>query len=47
LKAKIDTVNFARIKADISRFIPDQLALEIWSPRYFHDVVSQLKILHR
>jgi Nucleotidyl transferase AbiEii toxin, Type IV TA system len=47
LKAKIDTVNFARIKADISRFIPDQLALEIWSPRYFRDVVSQLKILHR
>jgi predicted nucleotidyltransferase component of viral defense system len=47
LKAKIDTVNFARIKADISRFIPDQRALEIWSPRYFHDVVRQLKILHR
>lgn len=47
LKTKIDTVNFARIKADISRFIPNPQALEIWSPRYFHDVVSQLKILHR
>jgi hypothetical protein len=47
LNAKIDSVNFGRVKADISRFIPDPLVLEIWSPRYFHDLASQLKISPR
>jgi len=44
LKAKINSVDFSRIKADISRFIPDSKVLDIWSPQYFQDMISQLSI---
>jgi hypothetical protein len=44
LNAKIDVVNMNRVKADISRFILDPKAIEIWSPQYFHDLVGHLKI---
>jgi predicted nucleotidyltransferase component of viral defense system len=44
LQQKIDTVNMDRIKDDISRFIPNQDSLKIWSPRYFHDLSEKLKI---
>lgn len=43
LNAKIDNVDFNRIKADISRFIPDTKILDLWSPQYFHDLVGHLK----
>lgn len=45
LQEKIDTVNFNRIKTDISRFIKDPTVLDIWSPQYFHDLVRHLKII--
>jgi predicted nucleotidyltransferase component of viral defense system len=45
LNAKIDNVNFNRIKADISRFIPDTKILDLWSPKYFHDLVGHLKFI--
>ena len=44
LSEKIDAVNMDRVKADIIRFIPDPKTLDIWSPKYFHDLVRQLKI---
>ncbi|TKC09657.1 nucleotidyl transferase AbiEii/AbiGii toxin family protein [Pedobacter frigoris] len=44
LRAKIETVNFDRIKADISRFIADRFVLDIWSVNYFNDLVTHLKI---
>jgi predicted nucleotidyltransferase component of viral defense system len=44
LRIRIDTVDMNRVKADISRFIPDARVLDIWSPAYFHDLVRQLKI---
>lgn len=44
LKEKIDAIDITRVKADISRFIPDQRVLDIWSAKYFHDLVSRLKI---
>jgi len=44
LSDKIDTVNMNRVKEDISRFIPDQDRLKIWSPQYFHDLAEKLKI---
>ncbi|KAA8479974.1 nucleotidyltransferase AbiEii toxin of type IV toxin-antitoxin system [Arcticibacter tournemirensis] len=44
LHAKIDSVDLNRIKADISRFIPDPKVLEIWTPQYFHDLTGHLKI---
>jgi predicted nucleotidyltransferase component of viral defense system len=46
LDERIDTVNIDRVKADISRFIPDPRVLDIWSANYFHDLVSRLKISH-
>jgi hypothetical protein len=44
LREKIDSVNMGRVKEDISRFIPDQDRLKIWSPQYFHDLSEKLKI---
>jgi predicted nucleotidyltransferase component of viral defense system len=43
LSAKIDSANFSRIEADISRFIPDPQVLHGWSPPYFHDLAAHLK----
>lgn len=42
LANRIDTVNMDRVKADIGRFIPDPKALELWSPKYFHDLAEHL-----
>lgn len=44
LAAKIDNVKLDFVKADISRFIKNPKALQIWSPEYFHDLAAQLKI---
>ncbi len=44
LNQKIDAVDMNRVKADIIRFIPDPKVLDIWSAKYFHDLVNQLKI---
>lgn len=44
LTEKIDTVNMQYIKADIKRFIRDQSTLEIWSPKYFHELAGHLKV---
>jgi hypothetical protein len=30
---------------DIKRFIPDANKLAIWSPKYFHDLINNLKIV--
>ncbi|MRG48705.1 nucleotidyl transferase AbiEii/AbiGii toxin family protein [Chitinophaga sp. SYP-B3965] len=45
LKAKIDSVNFDIVKADIRRFIPDPRVLDIWGPAYFHELVTHLKVI--
>ena len=45
LAEKIDAIDMNRVKADISRFIPDPKVLGIWSAKYFHDLASQLKII--
>jgi hypothetical protein len=44
LKAKIDAVKMDYVIADIRRFIKDPQVLAIWSPQYFHDLVSKLKL---
>lgn len=46
LHKRIDTVDLDRAKDDITRFIKNSRALEIWSSRYFHDLVQQLKFAH-
>ena len=45
LAKKIDVVNLEYVKTDIKRFIIDQSGLEIWSPKYFHELADQLIIL--
>lgn len=44
LSSKINTIDMNRVKADIGRFIADHKALDIWSAKYFHDLVDHLKI---
>jgi hypothetical protein len=44
LSDKINIVNFDYVKADAGRFIPDTSVLDIWSTKYFHDLVERLKI---
>ena len=43
LEAKINTVSFSDIKADIVRFIPNDEVLNIWSPDYFKDLIVKIK----
>jgi hypothetical protein len=44
LNAKIDSVSFARIREDIVKFIPDAHVLDIWSPKYFHDLADHIRL---
>ncbi|SDF81911.1 Nucleotidyl transferase AbiEii toxin, Type IV TA system [Mucilaginibacter pineti] len=45
LKQKIDAVKMDYVVNDIRRFIKDPKVLDIWSPQYFHDLVSKLKVV--
>jgi hypothetical protein len=42
LHDKIDEVSFEKIKEDVLPFIPDASVTDIWSQRYFHDLVSRI-----
>lgn len=44
LTEKIESVNMRYVKDDIKRFVRDQEGLEIWSPKYFHELVGHLKV---
>ncbi len=44
LEAKIATVNIDRVKEDIIRFIPNQEVLNIWSAKYFRELIQHIKI---
>lgn len=44
LNSKFSTMDMNRVKADISRFIPDPAVLQIWSVQYFQDLLAHLKI---
>ena len=43
LHNKIDSVSFQSIRQDIVRFIHDESAVEIWSPKYFTDLIQKIK----
>jgi predicted nucleotidyltransferase component of viral defense system len=43
LKQKIDTVSFKAVKEDVRKFIKDDDQLEIWSAKYFNDLVERIK----
>jgi Nucleotidyl transferase AbiEii toxin, Type IV TA system len=42
LNDKIDSVSFSRVREDIVRFIHNQKGLDIWSPKYFHDLTGKI-----
>ena len=44
LATRIDSVNMTAVKEDARRFIPHPETLDIWSPKYFHDLAEKLKI---
>lgn len=43
LKKRIDSVSMGAVKEDIVKFIPDNKKLEIWSKKYFLELIDQLK----
>ena len=43
LQDRINAVSFDRVKEDIVRFIPDAHVTDIWSARYFNDLVAKIK----
>lgn len=43
LRKKIVAVNFDYVKDDIVRFIKDASVLDVWSSRYFLDLIEKLK----
>ena len=43
LQEKIASMSFQHIREDIVRFIRDDKALEIWSPKYFTDLVMKMQ----
>ncbi len=45
LLQKIDTVNMDYAKRDVIRFIKEPKQLDIWSAKYFHDLVSKLEVV--
>ncbi len=45
LKQKIDNVNMKSVKEDIIRFIPKDEVLDIWSSKYFKELIAHLKFV--
>jgi len=43
LDTKIKSVSFSRIKEDVVRFIQNDDDLNIWSPKYFKDLIEKIK----
>lgn len=43
LKKRIDSVSMEVVKEDIVKFIPDNKKLDIWSKKYFLELIEQLK----
>ena len=47
LEEKIKLVNFASVKEDVIRFIPDSSVLDLWGKQYFLDLIKKLKFHQR
>ena len=45
LRERIETVSIEIAKEDIIRFIPNAENLNIWSPKYFQDLITKLKFV--
>lgn len=42
LHKKIEDIDWELAKADVSVFIADKSRLDIWTKRFFHDLMDQL-----
>ncbi|MEO7984763.1 MAG: nucleotidyl transferase AbiEii/AbiGii toxin family protein, partial [Bacteroidota bacterium] len=45
LEEKIETVSMKRVVEDVLPFIKDPSILDIWSPKYFHDVTRLIRFV--
>ncbi|HTE33651.1 MAG TPA: nucleotidyl transferase AbiEii/AbiGii toxin family protein [Chryseolinea sp.] len=45
LRGKINHVSFNSIRDDVVRFIPDKKVLDIWSPKYFTDLIQRIQFV--
>jgi len=43
LQEKIQSVKMENVKADVVRFIPDETKIEIWSTKYFEELIAKIK----
>ncbi len=43
LQIKIDAISFNNVREDIVRFIRDEKTLDIWSSKYFNDLVAKIQ----
>ena len=43
LQEKIQYIKMENIKADVIRFIPDETKIEIWSSKYFAELIPKIK----
>lgn len=44
LDRQIDSIDFDNAKQDVVPFLRDRSELEIWSPRFFKDIIRNIKI---
>lgn len=42
---RIEEINWDMAKADIAPFITDKSRLDIWSNRFFHDIITHLRVV--
>lgn len=44
LHKKIDEIDWKFAKSDVENFVPNKQKLDIWSDRFFHDIVTELQV---
>ncbi|MDP2388123.1 MAG: nucleotidyl transferase AbiEii/AbiGii toxin family protein [Bacteroidota bacterium] len=45
LSERFNSISFDNVKEDVVRFIKDDTALKIWSPKYFSDLLEKMKFV--
>jgi hypothetical protein len=45
LHKKIDAINWDLAKSDVVAFVADSRKLDIWSSKFFHDMISNLQVV--
>ena len=47
LHEKIESVSMKQVKEDVENFVADSSALDIWSAKYFNDLLQKIKFLEK